>query len=53
MVADVFGVVIIAGCEYETSYALKAVDPIAFRVGHTDYTSEFEECYEEHSDEEI
>ena len=49
---DVFGVVNIAGYEYATSHALKRVDPIAFRCGFSDYLSEFEECSEEHEDEE-
>ena len=52
MLDDVYGVANIAGYEYETSDALKALDPIAFRVGFADYTSEFEECFEECFDEE-
>ena len=33
MLDDVYGVVSVAGCLYDTSRLLKEVDPIAFRVG--------------------
>lgn len=34
-----FGLVTIAGYQYETSRALQEVDPIAYRVGLSDYES--------------
>ena len=49
---DAYGMVNIAGYEYAASQVLQDVDPIAFRVGLADYTSEFEECFSEHEDEE-
>lgn len=36
---DVYGEISIAGITYPASYALKAVDPIAYRVGFSDYVS--------------
>ena len=41
MLDDVYGTVIIAGYEYDTSRALYECDPIAYRVGLSDYSSEF------------
>jgi len=41
MLDDVFGTVTIAGYEYDTSRALYECDPIAYRVGLSDYSSEF------------
>lgn len=38
MLDDVYGPVSIAGCDYDTSRVLKEVDPIAYRVGFSDYT---------------
>jgi hypothetical protein len=43
MLDDVYGVVTIAGYQYETSRVLKEVDPIAYRVGLSDYESFREE----------
>jgi hypothetical protein len=43
MLNDVYGTVIIAGYEYDTSQALKEVDPIAYSVGINDYESSLEE----------
>ena len=43
MLNDVYGTVIIAGYEYDTSRALKEVDPIAYSVGMNDYESSLEE----------
>jgi hypothetical protein len=37
MLNEVYGMVKIAGYEYETAYALKECDPIAYRVGLSDY----------------
>ena len=42
MLDDVYGAVDIAGFKYETSQALKEVDPIAYRVGLSDYESYLE-----------
>lgn len=39
MLDDVYGLVTIAGYQYETSRVLKEVDPIAYRVGLSDYES--------------
>ena len=43
MLNDVYGTVIIAGYEYDTSQALKECDPIAYSVGMNDYESSLEE----------
>jgi hypothetical protein len=43
MLDDVYGVVTIAGYQYETSRALKEVDPIAYSVGLSDYETVWEE----------
>ena len=43
MLNDVYGTVKIAGYEYDTSRALKEVDPIAYSVGMNDYESSLEE----------
>lgn len=43
MLDDVFGVTSIAGYEYDTSRALKEVDPIAYRTGFNDYCDRFAE----------
>jgi hypothetical protein len=40
---EVYGTVKIAGYEYNTSQALKEVDPIAYSVGMNDYESSLEE----------
>lgn len=37
MLDNVYGTVKIAGFEYNTSYALKNLDPIAYREGFLDY----------------
>ena len=37
MLDEVYGVVEIAGMTYDTSRALKDCDPIAYRVGMSDY----------------
>lgn len=37
MLDDAYGTVTIAGMEYDTSRALKECDPIAYRVGFSDY----------------
>lgn len=46
MLDECYGVVNIAGMEYDTSYALRECDPIAYRVGLSDYegTEECPEC---------
>lgn len=41
MLNDVYGVVNIAGLEYETARALRDVDPVAYRCGYADYVSEY------------
>ena len=43
MLDEVYGTVNIAGYEYDTSRALKEIDPIAYRVGMNDYESQLEE----------
>jgi len=43
MLDECYGTVKIAGYEYETSYALKECDPIAYRVGLSDYESSLSE----------
>lgn len=43
MLDEVYGNVQIAGYTYTTSHALKNVDPIAYRVGLSDYESSVEE----------
>lgn len=43
MLDECYGMVKIAGYEYETSYALKECDPIAYRVGLSDYEASLEE----------
>jgi len=50
MLDDVYGTVTIAGMVYDTSYALRECDPIAYRVGLSDYESELEQ--DEEDDEE-
>jgi len=44
MLDEVYGVVTIAGYQYETSRVLKEVDPIAYRVGMADYESFISTC---------
>ena len=39
MLDDTYGVVTVAGYQYETSRLLKEVDPVAYRVGLADYES--------------
>ena len=39
MLNEVYGTVNIAGLEYDTAQALKETDPIAYRVGLSDYES--------------
>ena len=40
------GVIEVAGCEFTPSRILKSLDPIAYRVTFSDYTSSLEEDYE-------
>ena len=40
MLDDVYGTVEICGMDYSASHALKLVDPVAFRVGFSDWTAE-------------
>lgn len=40
------GVIEVAGCEFTPSRILKSLDPIAYRVALSDYTSSLEEDYE-------
>ena len=47
MLDDVYGTVMIAGYEYDTSRALYELDPIAYRVGLSDYESELEQDEED------
>ena len=51
---DVYGMVRIAGMEFDTSRALQEIDPIAFRCGMLDYmdSEEMEECFTDHTEEE-
>lgn len=47
MLDEVYGVVEIAGMNFDTSRALKECDPIAYRVGMVDYAdSLIEDGYE-------
>lgn len=42
---EVYGTVNIAGYEYDAAHALEAVDPVAYRVGMSDYDcGRCEEC---------
>lgn len=52
MLDECYGVITIAGMEYDTSYALQELDPIAYRVGLSDYagTTECNDCNEMLSD---
>ena len=51
MLDDVYGEVEICGLSYGASYALKMVDPVAFRVGFSDWTSSRDnEEFEEYND---
>lgn len=43
MLDSTYGTVTIAGYEYDTSAALKQIDPIAYRVGMNDYESFLQE----------
>ncbi len=43
MLDEVYGMVTVAGYQYETSRLLKEVDPIAYRVGLADYESFYSE----------
>ena len=43
MLNDVYGTVMIAGYEYDTSRALKECDPIAYSVGLSDFESTLED----------
>ena len=40
---EIYGTVVIAGYQYNTSQALKEVDPIAYSVGMNDYESSLED----------
>jgi len=51
MLDDVYGTVMIAGYEYDTSRALYELDPIAYRVGLSDYESQLEQDEEDEEDE--
>jgi hypothetical protein len=44
---EIYGTVIIAGYEYNTSQALKEVDPIAYAVGMSDFESGLDEDIDE------
>lgn len=44
---EAYGTVNIMGYEYDTSYALRECDPIAYRVALSDYESQLEEEAEE------
>ena len=51
MLDDVYGEVEICGTSYFASYALKLVDPVAFRVGFSDWASERDPSdFEEYND---
>ena len=43
MLDEVYGTVLIAGTEFETSRALKELDPIMYNEGLLDYTDSLEE----------
>ena len=51
MLDDVYGTVMVAGYEYDTSRALYELDPIAYRVGLSDYESQLEQDEEDEEDE--
>jgi hypothetical protein len=52
MLDDCYGTVMIAGMEYDTSRAFYELDPIAYRVGLSDYeaSTECNDCDEMLSD---
>jgi predicted nucleic acid-binding Zn-ribbon protein len=51
MIDDVYGEVEICGMSYRASYALEMVDPVAFRVGFSDWASSRDnEDFEEYND---
>jgi hypothetical protein len=52
MLDEVYGTVKIAGYEYDTSYALRECDPIAYRVGLSDYEASLEEDEEDEEEDE-
>lgn len=43
MLDDVYGEIEICGYKYSASNALKSTDPIAYRVGFSDWTAALEE----------
>lgn len=43
MLDESCGMVNIAGLEYSTSHALKEIDPVAYRVGMSDFSSALEQ----------
>lgn len=47
MLDDVYGVITIAGMEHGTAYALREIDPIAYRTGLFDYVDSLEDEDEE------
>lgn len=57
MLDDIYGDVEVCGMTYSAGRALKAIDPVAFRVGLGDYESqiqaELEEAIENEDDSEI
>ncbi len=57
MLQDIFGDIDVCGYKYDAAYALEQIDPIAYRVGFSDYSSEHEkwicsECESEYDNEE-
>lgn len=44
MLDEVYGMVKVAGYEYETSRALYELDPIAYRVGFNDWLDSLDDC---------
>jgi len=51
MLNDCYEVVSVCGYDYDPGYLLKAVDPVAFRVGVSDYMSMVEEDLDEDDEE--
>lgn len=44
MLDEVYGVVKVAGYEYETSRTLQEIDPTAYRVGFNDWLDSLDNC---------
>ena len=50
MLDEVYGMVKVAGYEYETSRTLQEIDPIAYRVGFNDWLDTLDNCDDSYKD---